>query len=147
MRGNDFVSLVLRSPLHSLMGNTMLITVCGRKTGKPITTPVNYVRAGGALWVLTSRNRRWWRNIAPGSLVQLHVRGKNVEGTAELVTEPSAVASQLSEYVLRMPTAGRALGIRMVDGSPHPQDCERIAAERLFVKVRPEGPASPAALN
>lgn len=58
MSANDFVSLVLRSRLHSLMGNTMLITVRGRKTGKPITTPVNYVRAGTALWILTSRDRQ-----------------------------------------------------------------------------------------
>jgi deazaflavin-dependent oxidoreductase (nitroreductase family) len=136
MTPNDFVAWMLRSPFHALLGPTMLITVCGRRTGKPITTPVNYVRGGDALWILTSRDRQWWRNIIPGSRVQLHVRGRDLEGTAELVTDGSLVAAQLREYVLQLPAAGRALGMAIVDGVPGPQECERVASERLFVKIR-----------
>jgi deazaflavin-dependent oxidoreductase (nitroreductase family) len=143
MRANDFVAAILRSPFHALVGPTLLITVCGRRTGKPITTPVNYVRGANALWVLTSRDRQWWRNILPGSRVKLHVRGRDLEGTAELVTDESLVAAQLGEYVLQLPAAGRALGIPIVDGVPRPQDCERLAVERLFVKVRLQGRQSP----
>jgi deazaflavin-dependent oxidoreductase (nitroreductase family) len=113
----------------------MLITVCGRRTGRPITTPVNYVRSGNTLWVLTSRDRQWWRNIVPGPRVNIHVRGRDLEGTAGLVTDESLVATQLREYVLEMPAAGRALGISIVDGVPRPQDCERAARDRLFVKI------------
>jgi hypothetical protein len=41
--GNDFMSWFLRSPLHGLLSNgMMLLTVTGRKTGKKYTTPVGY---------------------------------------------------------------------------------------------------------
>ena len=58
MNGNSFIAWLLRSPLHGLLsGNTLLITVTGRKTGRPITTPVNYVRDGDRLWVISNRDR------------------------------------------------------------------------------------------
>ena len=62
MNGNDFVKLMLESPLQVLMGNTMLITLSGRKTGRKISLPVNYYQDLDALWVLTSRSRTWWRS-------------------------------------------------------------------------------------
>jgi len=136
MNGNGFVAAVLRSPLYPLMGNTMLITVCGRRTGRPITTPVNYVLSGSALWVLTSRDRRWWRNITPGSRVNLHMQGRDVEAPAELVTDETIVAGQIGEYVRAAPASGRALGVRVVDGVPRSQDCDRLAGERLFVRIQ-----------
>ena len=67
MNGNDFMSWVLRSPLHGMLSNgMMLITVTGRKTGKKYTTPVEYFREDGNLWVMTSRDRTWWKNLKAG---------------------------------------------------------------------------------
>ncbi|MBK6434209.1 nitroreductase/quinone reductase family protein [Candidatus Amarolinea dominans] len=64
MNGNSFIAWLLRSPLNSLLSsNTLLITMTGRKTGLLITTPVNYVRDGDRLWVISSRDRTWWRNL------------------------------------------------------------------------------------
>lgn len=63
MTGNDFVKFFLRTPLHVFMGDLMIITVTGRKTGKKYSTPVGFYREHGILWVLTSRNRTWWRNL------------------------------------------------------------------------------------
>ena len=63
MNGNDFVKIMLKSPLHGLMGNTMIITVTGRKTGRKIAVPVNYYRDNDALWIITKRSRNWWRNV------------------------------------------------------------------------------------
>jgi hypothetical protein len=58
MNENSFIAWLLRSPLHGLLSaNTLLITMAGRKTGRPITTPVNYVRDGDRLWVISSRDR------------------------------------------------------------------------------------------
>ena len=55
MNGNDFISWVLRSPLHGMLSNgMMLITVIGRKTGKEYTLPVGYYPENGRLWILTS---------------------------------------------------------------------------------------------
>ena len=39
--GNLFMKTIINSPLHPLLGSGIaLITVRGRKTGKPISTPV-----------------------------------------------------------------------------------------------------------
>lgn len=69
MNGNDFMAWVLRSPLHGMLSNgMMLITITGRKTGKTYTTPVGYYVEGETLWVITSRERKWWRNLQGGQV-------------------------------------------------------------------------------
>jgi len=45
----------------------MLITVTGRKTRKQYTMPIGYYCQNGYLWVITSRDQTWWRNLESGS--------------------------------------------------------------------------------
>ncbi len=69
MQGNDFIKILLYSPLQGILGGTlMLITVMGRKSGRAITTPVNYYRDGNILWVISNRDRKWWRNVRGGRM-------------------------------------------------------------------------------
>jgi deazaflavin-dependent oxidoreductase (nitroreductase family) len=136
MNGNSFVTLILKSPLHSMMsGSTMLISVCGRKTGRTVTTPVNYYQDGNTLWILTSRDRTWWRNLRGGAPVHLQLRGKDVEGFAETLLDEESAATQIGEYVSHFPMSVRTLGIRMNNGKPEPEDLARSARERLMVRV------------
>ena len=135
MTGNDFVKFFLRTPLHVFMGNTMLITVTGRKTGKKYTTPVGFYRDEDVLWILSSRDRTWWRNVSGGADVEMHIRGKDVTGFAEAVMDEEAVASQLGEYLKHVPMAAKPMGVRMENGEPHPEDAARLAKERLFVRI------------
>ena len=136
MTGNDFVKFFLRTPLHIFMGDTMLITVTGRKTGKKYTTPVGFYRDGNTLWILSSRDRTWWRNVQDGAEVELRIRGKDMKGFAETVLDEDAVASQVMEYVRRIPMSAKALGVRVENGEPNPEDATRLAKERLFVKIK-----------
>lgn len=137
MTGNDFVKFFLRTPLYVFMGDTMLITVTGRKTGKEYTTPVGFYRDGDFLWILTSRDRTWWRNVIDSADVEMRVRGKDVKGLAEAILDEEAVAAQVMEYVRRIPMSARALGVRLREnGEPHPGDAARLAQERLFVKIQ-----------
>jgi hypothetical protein len=54
---NPLMAGLLRSPLHALIShNTMLITVRGRKTGRALTTPVNYVRNDDELLTVSFRS-------------------------------------------------------------------------------------------
>ncbi len=135
MKANDFVVLALRSPLHVLMGETMLITLTGRKTGRKITVPVNYAQEGDELWVLSSRNRTWWRNLRKGGEVDVRLHGQEFKGLGEVVLDEAAVAAQLGRYVKRLPTTARHMGIRVDNGEPNCDDLGRIAKERLFVKI------------
>jgi len=137
MSGNDFMSWVLRSPLHGMLSNgMMLITVTGCKTGKKYTTPVEYFREDGNLWVMTSRNRTWWRNLRGGSEVSLLLKRKPVTAFAELDLDAKAVEVHMAEYVKHMPQAAKPLGIRIENGIANAEDIARTAKDRLFVRIK-----------
>jgi deazaflavin-dependent oxidoreductase (nitroreductase family) len=137
MDGNTFISWVLRSPFHGLLSNgTMLITVTGRKTGKKYTTPVGYYQQAGYLWILTSRDRQWWRNVKNGAEVSLLLKRKPVQGFAEAELEAQAVEARMFEYIKHVPMAAKPLGIRMENNTANAEDVARAARDRLFVKIK-----------
>jgi hypothetical protein len=135
MNGNDFVKFALRSPLHLFMGNTMLITMTGRKTGREISVPVNYFSEGDTLWIISTRTRTWWRNVGTGAEVTLHLHGRDVKGFAEAVLDEKAVAARIGGYVIRLPMSAKPLGVRVENGVANCDDTARLAKERLFVKI------------
>lgn len=141
MTGNDFVSFCLRTPLHILMGDTMLITVTGSKTGKKYSTPVGFYRENreACLWVLSSRDRTWWRNIGRGAEVTLRLKGRQVKAFAQVEADEKTVEIRLLDYIRHMPMVAKPLGIRMENKTPNAEDIRRVAKDRLFVRVQPEG--------
>ena len=137
MTGNDFVTFFLRTPLHVFMGNTMLITVTGCKTGRKYSTPVGYYREGASLWVISNRDRTWWRNVRNGANVSLLLKGKPVQAFANAELDEKAVESHLRKYIRQMPMLARSLGIRIENKIPNADDVARVAKDRLFIKVKP----------
>jgi deazaflavin-dependent oxidoreductase (nitroreductase family) len=115
---NDFIRWMLKSPFHGLLRNTMLITVTGRRTGRQITTPVSYTRDGQVLWIVSSRSRTWWRNILQTPKVRLRLHGREVDGSAEVVSDEAAVEERLAAYVHQVPAAARGLRLQLRDGAP-----------------------------
>ena len=137
MNGNDFMVWVLRSPIHSLLSNgMMLISMTGRKTGKKITTPVGYYRVGDYLWVITSRERKWWRNLQGGAPVDLLLKRKPVQGFAEVELEEEAVEMRMVEYLRHIPQAASRMGVRVQAQTPNSEDIARTAKDRLFVRIK-----------
>jgi len=137
MNGNGFISWVLRSPLHGILSNgTMLITVTGRKTGKKITLPVGYYCEDGSLWILTSRDRTWWRNLEYGAEVSLLMKRKQLKAFAEADLDDASVEQQMHEYIRHVPQAAKSLGIRVENGNANAEDIARVAKDRLFVKIQ-----------
>ena len=136
MKANDFVVALLRSPLHVLMGDTVLLTVRGCRTGRLFTVPVNYYRDGNELWIVSTRKRTWWRNLKGGAEVSLRLRGRDWRGMADVILDRQAVALRICEYVRRLPLSARSLGVGIQDGAPVPDDTNRAAEKRLFVRVR-----------
>ena len=138
MTGNDFMSWVLHSPFHGMLSNgMMLITVTGRKTGKKYTTPVEYFRENGSLWVMTNRDRTWWRNLTGGAEVSLLLKRKPVTAIAEPDLDEKAVEMRMHEYLQHVPQAAKPLGIRIENGNANAEDIARSAKDRLFVKITP----------
>jgi hypothetical protein len=137
MNGNGFMSWVLRSPFHGMLSNgMMLITVKGRRTGRGYTTPVGYYEEGGYLWVLTSRDRTWWRNLKGGAEVGLLLKHRQVQGMAETELDQKAVQAHLHDYVRFVPQAAKPMGIHVENGRASEDDIARAARDRLFVKIK-----------
>lgn len=137
MTGNDFMSWVLRSPLHGMLSNGMLlITVKGLKTGKTYTTPVEYYRQDGYLWVMTLRNRTWWKNLRGGAEVALLLKRQPVFAFAEIDLDERSVEARMYEYLKYMPHATKPLGIHVENATANAEDVARVAKDRLFVRIK-----------
>jgi hypothetical protein len=55
---NPLIKLLVRTPLHKLVDDgVVLITYTGRKSGKTITVPVNYLQVGHDLHIISFRSR------------------------------------------------------------------------------------------
>lgn len=98
----------------------ILLHVTGRKTGRSLDIPVAYeALAPDRLRVLTSSP---WRVNLRGRLdVEVTIRGIRRPATAELVTDPQAVAETYHAAATRLghKKAGRRMGVRItVDRVP-----------------------------
>ena len=137
MNGNDFMSWVLRSPFHGMLSDgMMLITITGCKTGKEYTLPVGYYREGEYLWVITSRDRTWWKNLKGGAEVGLLLKRKPVVAIAEPDLDEKSVEARMFEYVRHVPQAAKSLDIRVENGSVNADDIARTAKDRLFIRIK-----------
>lgn len=136
MNGNDFMSWVLRSPFHGILSSSMmLITITGRKTGNKYTIPVGYYVEGDSLWVITSHDRKWWRNLQGGAKVGLLLQRKPVQAIAETETEERSVEARMYEYLQHVPQAAKPMGVRMEGKKPNAEDIARTAKGRLFIRL------------
>ncbi|HEX9029392.1 MAG TPA: nitroreductase family deazaflavin-dependent oxidoreductase [Anaerolineales bacterium] len=136
---NPFIKLILRSPLHRLIsGNILLITYTGRRSGKPFTTPVNYMRSGDLLRVVSFRQRRWWRNLRNGAPVELRLAGQDLAAWAEVIEGCQEVAEELISMTTQNPAYGRFLNVSQEPAGTIDRDAARQSAEsRVVVVIKP----------
>jgi hypothetical protein len=84
---NQWMIWLLRSPLHGLVSQGMLlITVTGRKSGTAYTIPVEYRWEATCVTIISRQGRTWWKNVAGGAPVSLHLRGQEVSGQATILS-------------------------------------------------------------
>jgi deazaflavin-dependent oxidoreductase (nitroreductase family) len=135
---NSIIKPLLRSPLHGIMStSTMLITYTGRKSGKTYSTPVNYVRDGNDLLVVSYRHRTWWRNLRGGAPVTVLLQGKVFHGTGEAYTAADEVTAGLQAYLERAPGWSKYFQVSLDDtGQPDPRDVARAVQDRVTVRVQ-----------
>lgn len=140
---NPVVGAILRSPLHYLLSDQLvLLTYTGRKTGKRYTIPVGYSREGEALIVPSAH--AWWKNLRGGAAVEVRLRGRRYTGTAEPIEDPVRVAAEVERLIARYgPTeAGRRSGITL-KATPPPTHEELVQAlhGRALIRVTLDGGA------
>ena len=134
---NPIMIWLLRSLFHGMISRSvMLVSVRGRKTGKTISTPTNYLRDGNTLWVISWRDRKWWRNLRGGAHVRLLLAGREVTGCGQVIEEQKAVGQSLMDYYRKVPKYAKHVGIGSdATGLPVAADCERAAKNLLMVRI------------
>jgi deazaflavin-dependent oxidoreductase (nitroreductase family) len=137
---NPVIRAILRSPLHGLLSEQiLLLTYSGRRSGRPYTLPVGYVRDGDTLLVVSQHSelKQWWRNLRGGALVSLLLRGHRPDGRADVIEEPDAVAAEVERLIARLGAkeASRQLYMRL-DLVPPPTREQLAQALKGVVIVR-----------
>lgn len=137
--GNTFVKALINSPFHFLLGpNTALITVTGRKTGKPISTPINITRDGPFYIATSTRERTWWRNLRHSASAQLRVAGQTIRVHGEVIESMDEVTEGLRRYFQQNPQLARYFNVRLdPDQNPIETDLQRAATERVVIRLQP----------
>jgi len=134
---NPMMIWLLKSPLHGMVSKgVMLISVTGCKSGRTISTPTNYLRDGNTLWVISWRDRTWWKNLRGGAKVQVLLAGRNVEGQGQVMDDAGTVARNLFDYYQKAPQLAKYVKIRLDEaGVPIPADCEAAAQKMVVAKI------------
>ena len=134
---NFVVRLLLKSPLHFLMSNSvLLIQYVGRKSGAEYSTPVRYLRLGGRISCFTSEEVQWWRNVQAEPAVSLVVGGTMNSYTANVLErDPGHVQQLLSEFLAVYPQDAVYQEIRLnSDGSLNSEDLDRASHRAIVVE-------------
>ena len=130
-----FMTWLLRSPLSVFTGGLLLITVTGRKSGRAISTPVNYARDGDTLLITSKVERTWWRNLRGGSQVSVVIKGKTYQADASVIEDQAAVEHELLRFfrLIKRTIAGIHLDN---DGQPtKPEKFARVVQSRVVIEV------------
>jgi deazaflavin-dependent oxidoreductase (nitroreductase family) len=101
-------------------GDLLLLTTTGRKTGKPRTTPLLYLRDGGR-WVVVASNGGadwepgWWLNLRAGGTGTIDIQGDKVTVSGAEIQEPerAEVYQTLLEQVFDYDTYQRTVSRRL----------------------------------
>lgn len=135
---NPMMIWLLKSPLHGMISRgVMLVTVTGCKSGKSISTPTNYLRDGNTLWVISWRERTWWKNLRGGANVRVLLANRSVEGRGQVIEEEKAVAQSLFDYYRKIPPYAKYVKIGL-DAAELPifADCERAAQKMVMIRIK-----------
>ena len=113
-------------------GWILLLRVRGRKSGLIRETPLNYVIADGAVWIMAGFGRRteWYRNLVANPSVEVQLPGRVFAATAEEVLDPAVRARMIPMLV-------RATGLpgMMVVPSPMTAPDEEILDATAWVPL------------
>lgn len=128
---NPGARLLLRSPMHGLLDQTVLVLhVTGRKTGRRYDIPIGYTSIEDRLILVTVDG--WRINLRGGADVEVTRHGRRLPMHAMLDEEPASVAVTYDSVIQRLgwEQASRQLGIKTSHGR-RPTLLElRVAAQK-----------------
>ncbi len=134
---NQAMKLVLRSPVHGLVSQAvLLITFTGRKSGKTYTTPVSYSQHDDQVYVFT--HATWWKNLRRNTPVTLRIRGRDLQALGEPVAEDKqAIAAGLTAHLRKVPSDARYYGVTFDDQkNPRAEQVEQAVRTVVMIRFR-----------
>jgi deazaflavin-dependent oxidoreductase (nitroreductase family) len=137
---NGIMKFILRSPLHGMVSDTiMIITFTGRKSGKTYSTPVTYIQQGSTITCFT--RAPWWKNFKEEPQVKLRVRGEVLYGTATPVTDAGKVADGAREFIEQKGLENiERIGVMIdTDRAPTQQELINAVEGRVMIRIRTQG--------
>jgi deazaflavin-dependent oxidoreductase (nitroreductase family) len=135
--GNWFNKTLLMSPLHGLVsGSVVLLTIVGKNSGKVFSTPVNYIQDENDLFIISLRNRKWWRNLRESCPVTVQLRGKTLHGQAIVLEKQAEVVNGLKMVLARAPKYAKYIHVTAdSDGKWDPASLDHTACSKVVVKI------------
>lgn len=136
---NQIVKLLLATPLHSLMSDSMMVMrYQGRRSGRELATPVRYVRDGETIIASTSASTNWWRNLEDADSSELLVAGEVVRMTPEVIRNNDQVVLPILQSILaKHPADAVYMDVGLQDGKPIQQELLDALAWMVVVKFHP----------
>ena len=134
---NRAMKFVLRSPVHGTVSKfTTLITFTGRKSGKTYTTPVSYSQFDDQVYIFT--HATWWKNLHSGTPVTLRLRGREVQGFVESVSQDQQeVAVGLAAHLRKAPSDARFYGVTFDDHkNPREEEVKKAVQTVVMIRIR-----------
>ena len=133
---NPLARRILRS--GALLGPNALITIRGRKSGLPRTTPVALVEIGGRRWVIgTFGETNWVRNLRAAREATLTVGRRSEEVSAselDVQARTEFFRDVLGPFVRRLP--GGRLVLRLLGATEILDDPAAAAGHRPVFELR-----------
>lgn len=111
----------------------MLVSVKGRRSGRLVSTPVNYVRDGTSLWTVSLPERQWWRNLRGGAPVTLRLKGRDVAARGAALETPEDAAAGLARIIARQPALRARLDLPAPAPGTSDADLFRAAGPKKVV--------------
>jgi F420H(2)-dependent quinone reductase len=134
---NPFVRLLLRSPLHFVLSDTLLLlTYTGRTSGRRYTIPMAYSRVGDVVTVFTLH--AWWKNLRGGAPVVVEIKRRRCDGRAEAISDDQlTIAAALRAHLREHPSMARIYHIPLdADGQPDADAVRQVARSVVLVRIR-----------
>ncbi len=141
---NPVVKLLLGSPIHWPLSRWFaILRWTGRKSGKPYSTPVAYLREGSMVFVTTGD--KWWRNLTGGGPIEIRLGGRWMDATGTPVTDED---ESRTEHARLFRAHGWYRWLSGIPGDGHggadPEALgQALKAGRLLVRIEPEAVRRP----
>jgi hypothetical protein len=133
---NPVMRRVLAGRFHRTMGSDtlMVLDFQGRRTGRPFSFPIGYMQVDDSLVCYTPFG--WWRNLRGGVPVSVTLRGRTLDGRADVCTDTTEITQGMAAYLRHNPGDARFFRVSLDDArQPNLEDVARAAKSNIQILI------------